>query len=203
MYIFVKNNKTTEQQITAMEKLNLQTTRLKIRHLKQADLTNFHAYRSNPEVTKYQGFDVMTRQQALEFIKDNATKHFGKAGEWVQYGIENLETKQLIGDCAIKLDQYNTKIAEIGITISPLNQKKGYAKETVLSIVTFLFEQKEIHRVVEIVDAANTASINLLKSTGFRQEGHFIENIFFKGKWGSELQFAMLKREWNNKTNKQ
>jgi ribosomal-protein-alanine N-acetyltransferase len=80
-----------------MEILNIQTTRLNIRHLKLSDLTSFHIYRSNPEVTKYQGFDVMTMEQAEGFIKNNSTKHFGKAGEWVQYGIENSETRQLIG----------------------------------------------------------------------------------------------------------
>ena len=180
-----------------METLNIQTPRLNIRHLKLSDLTDFHIYRSNPEVTKYQGFDVMTIEQAEQFINDNSTKQFGIAGEWVQYAIENIETRQLIGDCAIKLDQYDTRIAEIGITISNLEQKKGFAKEVLLGILTFLFDKKEIHRVVEIVDAENIASINLLKSTGFNQEGHFIENIFFKGKWGSEFQYAMLQREWN------
>jgi len=179
-----------------MEILNIQTKRLNIRHLELSDLSDFHFYRSNPEVTKYQGFDFMTIKQAEEFIKDNSTKHFGKAEEWVQYGIENSTTRQLIGDCAIKLDKYDTRIAEIGITISHLEQKKGYAKEVLLGILSFLFDTKEIHRVVEIVDAENVASINLLKSTGFKQEGHFIENIFFKGKWGSEFQYAMLKREW-------
>lgn len=182
-----------------METLNIQTTRLNIRHLKLSDLTDFHIYRSNPEVTKYQGFDVMTIEQAEQFINDNATKHFGNAGEWVQYGIENIETGQLIGDCAIKLDQYDTRIAEIGITISNFEQKKGFAKEVLLGILSFLFDKKEIHRVVEIVDTENIASVNLLKSTGFKQEGHFIENIFFKGKWGSEFQYAMLKREWNDR----
>ncbi|PKP02357.1 MAG: N-acetyltransferase [Bacteroidetes bacterium HGW-Bacteroidetes-6] len=182
-----------------MEILNIETKRLKIRHLGLSDISDFYIYRSNPEVTKYQGFDTMTKEQAEEFIKVNSTKRFGKAGEWIQYGIENIETKQLIGDCAIKLDQYDTRIAEIGITISQHEQKKGFAKEVLLGILTFLFDTIKIHRVVEIVDAENVASINLLKSTGFRQEGHFIENIFFKGKWGSEFQFAMLKREWDNK----
>lgn len=181
-----------------MEKLNIITHRLNIRHLELADLSGFHVYRSNPEVTKYQGFDVMTMEQADTFIKNNAEKHYGKAGEWVQYAIENKETGKLIGDCAIKPDQYDTRIAEIGITISHLEQKKGYAKEVILAILTFLFDTKQIHRVVETVDAENTTSINLLKSIGFRQEGHFIENIFFKGKWGSEFQYAMLKREWDN-----
>ena len=182
-----------------MEILNIHTTRLNIRHLELSDLSDFHIYRSNPEVTKYQSFDVMTIEQAEEFIKDNSTRHFGKAGEWVQYGIENCETRKLIGDCAIKLDQYDTRIAEIGITISHLEQKKGYAKEALIGILTFLFDTKEVHRVVEIVDTENIASLNLLKSTGFRQEGHFIENIFFKGKWGSEYQYAMLKREWDSR----
>ena len=182
-----------------MEIINIQTARLTIRHLELSDLSNFHIYRSNPEVTKYQGFDVMTIEQAEQFINDNSTKHFGNAGEWVQYGIENIETRQLIGDCAIKLDQYDTRIAEIGITISNLEQKKGFAKEVLLGILIFLFDKKEIHRVVEIVDAENIASINLIKSIGFKQEGHFIENIFFKGKWGSEFQYAMLKREWDNR----
>jgi [ribosomal protein S5]-alanine N-acetyltransferase len=178
---------------------NIQTARLNIRHLELSDLSDFHVYRSNPEVTKYQGFDVMTIEQAEEFIKDNLTRPFGKAGEWVQYGIENSETGKLIGDCAIKLDRHDTRIAEIGITISHLEQKKGYAKEVLLGILTFLFDTKEIHRVVEIVDVENIASINLLKSTGFKQEGHFIENIFFKGKWGSEFQYAMLKRDWDER----
>lgn len=181
-----------------MEKLKITTQRLNIRHLELTDLSDFHVYRSNPEVTKYQGFDVMTVEQADAFIKRNSVKFYGKAGEWVQYAIENKATEKLIGDCAIKLEQNDIRIAQIGITISHLEQKKGYAKEALLAMLTFLFESKEIHRVVEIVDAENTASINLLKSIGFRQEGHFIENIFFKGKWGSEFQYAMLKREWDS-----
>jgi ribosomal-protein-alanine N-acetyltransferase len=182
-----------------METLKLTTRLLNIRNLKPTDLSDFFMYRSNPDVTKYQGFDVMTIEQADEFIKGQLDKEFGKAGEWVQYGIENQATGKLIGDCAIKLDQYDTRIAEIGITISHLEQKKGYAKEVLLGILAFLFDTKEIHRVVEIVDTENSASINLLKSTGFKQEGHFIENVFFKGKWGSEFQYAMLKREWDDK----
>ncbi|MBX2931339.1 MAG: GNAT family N-acetyltransferase [Chitinophagaceae bacterium] len=179
-----------------MEILKIQTTRLFIRHLTLLDLSDFHSYRSDADVTKFQGFDIMTIEQCEDFIKKNSTKYFGNAGEWVQYGIESKEKGKLIGDCAIKLQQNDTRIAEIGITISPSEQRKGFAKEVLNGILNFLFETKNIHRVVEIVDAKNIASIKLLNSIGFKQEGHFIENIFFKGKWGSEFQFAMLKREW-------
>ncbi len=178
-----------------MEKLNINTQRLLIRNLRPTDLENFHIYRSNPEVTKYQGFDVMTIEEAEKFIDSQKDKLFGKPDEWVQYGIENKATQQLIGDCAIKLED-DPRIAQVGITISYLEQRNGFAKEVFSGILSFLFDTKEVLRVVETVDAKNLASINLLKSTGFREEGHFIENIFFKGEWGSEYQYAMLKREW-------
>ena len=141
----------------------------------------------------------MIIEQAVDFISSNEVKTFGKAGEWVQFGIENKATKKLIGDCAIKFDQDDIRIAEIGITISHLEHKNGFAKEAFIGILTFLFDTKEIHRIVEIIDAENRPSIKLLESIGFRQEGFFVENVFFKGKWGSEFQYAMLKREWDER----
>ncbi|MCF8247610.1 MAG: GNAT family N-acetyltransferase [Saprospiraceae bacterium] len=182
-----------------MQKLRIDTERLQIRNLKTADLADFHFYRSNPEVTKYQGFDVFTLEQAADFINGQLDKAFGEAGEWVQYAIEKKSTGKLIGDCAIKLDQHDIRIAEIGITISHAEQQKGYAKEALIAILNFLFGIDDFHRVTERVDADNIASINLMKSIGFRQEGHFIENLFFKGKWGSEFQYAMLRKEWEQR----
>ena len=179
-----------------MNKLKIKTNRLFIRNLKLSDLDNFHRYRCNPEVTQYQGFEVMDKDQCETFIQSQEHQLFGKAGEWVQYGIENISSQQLIGDCAIQLQKDDPRIAEIGITISHFEQRKGFAKEAMLGILSFLFEEKKLHRVKEIVDAENIASVKLLESIGFRREGHFIENIFFKGKWGSEYQYAMLHWEW-------
>ncbi len=176
--------------------MNINSERLLIRNLRSSDLEDFIFYRSNPEVTKYQSFEPMTINSANNFIQSQQNKSFGKPGEWVQYAIENKETKKLIGDCAIKLEETDIRIAEVGITISHTEQKKGYAKETLKSILTFLFSIDDFHRVVEIVDTENEASIKLLESIGFRKEGHFIENIFFKGKWGSEFLYAMLKKDW-------
>jgi RimJ/RimL family protein N-acetyltransferase len=179
-----------------MEKLIITTSRLTIRNLRSTDLPDFHRYRSDPEVTKYQGFDVFSLEQAKGFIDEQSVKEFGFPGEWMQFGIENKASGRLIGDCAIKIDKYDNRLAEIGITISPDEQQKGFARETMLGILEYLFSREDFHRVTEIVDAENVASIQLLKSLGFREEGHFIENIFFKGKWGSEYQFAMLRKDW-------
>ncbi|KXO00066.1 GCN5 family acetyltransferase [Aequorivita aquimaris] len=181
-----------------MKKLKINTPRLIIRSLKMSDLLEFHFYRSNPQVTKYQGSGVLTMAQAKMFIDEQVGKKFGQPGQWVQYGIENKQTEKIIGDCAIKLEQNDIRIAEIGITISHPEQQKGYAKETMLGILNFLFTINDFHRVKETVDVENIASIKLLESIGFKKEGHFVENIFFNGKWGSEYQYAMLRNEWES-----
>jgi [ribosomal protein S5]-alanine N-acetyltransferase len=172
------------------------TRRLKIRNLRESDLDDFHLYRSNPKVTKYQGFDTYTREQAKSFITEHQNKLLIIPGEWIQFAIENIGSRQLIGDCAIYLHPSDSRTAELGISISHLHQRQGYAKETMLGLMNFLFSKKGIHRIEETVDAENLASIRMMESLSFRKEAHFIENIFFKGKWGSECQYAMLRREW-------
>ena len=32
-----------------------------------------------------------------------------------------------------------------------------------------------------------------------RREGHYLQNVWFKGAWGDEYQYAMLRSEWNGK----
>jgi len=172
------------------------TDHLIIRALQIEDLKDFHQYRSNPEVTKYQGFDVMTVEEAEKFIFQNSKKKYGKPGEWVQYAIAKKDTNQLLGDCAIQLKGQDHRIAEMGITISHLHQKQGYAKEAIKGILVFLFEEKGLHRVIARFGEDNIASMKVLESLNFRREGYFLENVFFKGAWDSEYQYAMLRKEW-------
>jgi RimJ/RimL family protein N-acetyltransferase len=56
---------------------------------------------------------------------------------------------------------------------------------------------RKFRDVVAECDVRNTASFSLLARLGFRREAHLIENIWFKGAWGSEFHYAMLEQEWN------
>jgi RimJ/RimL family protein N-acetyltransferase len=55
------------------------------------------------------------------------------------------------------------------------------------------------HRVAAITDAENSPAAALFRGLGFRQEAHLVENLWFKGRWGSELVFALLRREWESR----
>ena len=181
-----------------MQKLLIETERLLIRDLRLSDLDDFHFYRSNEDIAKYQGFYVMDLKKAKEFIIEQKDRSFGEPGQWVQYGIENRSTQKLIGDCAIRLDENNIQVAEIGITISHLHQRNGFAKEAMRGIFSFLFNTQNVQRIVETVDVENLASIKLMESLGLQKEEHSLEKIFFKGKWSHEIQYSIVKSEWNS-----
>jgi len=174
----------------------IRTRRLKIRKLRESDLEDFHAYRCDPEITRYQGFDTFDLQEAMDFIRKQQDKSIDIPGEWVQYGIEHISKRKLVGDCAIHLQIKDSLTAELGITISGRNQRKGYAREAMSGLMDFLFRVKGVCRIVETVDAENLASIRMLKSLSFRQDGELMENIFFKGKWTNEYRFILKKEEW-------
>jgi len=168
--------------------------------MQASDLDAFHGYRSDPVVARFQGYDSMTKDDAAKFIEKQIDRPFGEPGQWVQYAITLRTNDVLLGDCAIRLDADDTRIASIGITIAPSFQQHGYATEVVAGIMHFLFTEQACHRIVETVIEGNTASISLLEDLGFRREGHFIEDYFSKGKWVNEFQYALLKREWEIQT---
>jgi hypothetical protein len=116
---------------------------------------------------------------------------------WMKYVLQNKVSNQRIGDCAFKLRKNETGVAEMKVNISPLEQRKGYAKETSSALISFLFEKASVNRIVKIANAQDEAAIALLKSLGFKEEEQFIDSVFSDGKWGSEYQFALLKSEWD------
>jgi RimJ/RimL family protein N-acetyltransferase len=89
--------------------------------------------------------------------------------------------------------------AEIGFSFARAHQGQGFAAEAVARLLAYLFGDLGLHRVVAVTDVGNLAATRLLERLGLRREGTFVENIWFKGAWGSEFSYAMLHREWARK----
>ena len=177
--------------------LILETPRLILRPFQDSDLEVFAAYRSDPEVARYQGWDApYSADKAMEFIAEMKHKQPATQSEWYQFAIELRQSRQLVGDCAFHLLDGDPHQAEIGFTLARQYQRRGYAAEAVTRLLDYLFRDLNLHRVIASCDVDNHASARLLERMGMRCEGHFIENIWFKGSWGSEYLYALLQREW-------
>ena len=179
----------------------LETNRLFLRQFQDSDLEPFFVYRNDPEVAKYQGWDVpYSREKALEFVAEMKAKKPDLEGEWFQAAIGERETQEMVGDAAYFIKKDDPQ-AYIGCTIARPHWRNGYGIEATRCLLDYLFGHLGLHRVIAITDVDNTASFSVLDHIGFRREGHFIENLMFKGQWASEYHYAMLKREWEKLTN--
>ncbi|MEI8411361.1 MULTISPECIES: GNAT family N-acetyltransferase [unclassified Kribbella] len=171
----------------------VRTERLGLRRFTTADAEAFAAYRSAPEVARYQSWDApVSLADALELVQDFEQGDPAVPG-WFQYAID-LDGV-LIGDLGLNLHD-NLMQAELGFTLSPAYQGNGYATEAVRGLLDHLFIERNLHRVSAECDARNTASARLLERVGFRQEGLRRANSWFKGEWTDDLLFGLLRTDY-------
>ena len=177
----------------------IESERLWIRRFKDSDLASFMAYRNDSKVARYQSWDSCDDQEARAFIREMQSAEPGVPGEWFQFAIESKQTQDLIGDCGLRVDEVEPYRAEIGFTLAREYQGKGFASEAVSVLLDYAFDTLGLHRIVAIADCRNAPSVALLERLDLRREGHFLENIWFKGRWADEYLYAVLKDEWLHK----
>ena len=108
----------------------------------------------------------------------------------------------MIGDCAFGIIEDDVRQSELGITLSPHYQGKGYAKEAITCVLTCVFNNSDIERVVMIINRDNSSCIQLVNNLGFNMinpTSGFKETRTNKELFGvkdNELMFSMLRDDW-------
>ena len=172
----------------------LTTPRLHIRPFQRKDLRAFADYRAIDSVARYQSWSNYTYHDALKLFESMDYQSFGAVGEWYQLAIVEPATDQLLGDLALHF--IDEEQMEVGFTLAPQYQGKGLAKAALQTLLDYVFGDLGRHRVIAITDARNTAAYRLLESLLFRREAHYVQNVFFKGAWGDEYAYALLRAEY-------
>lgn len=176
---------------------DLVTARLRLRRFQLGDLDAFVAYRSSAEVARYQSWDApYPRAGGEQLIREMTAQSPDTAGEWFQFALVLRVTGELIGDYAARPGADDPLQTEIGFTIAPAHQGRGYATEAGYRLLDYLFRARGKHRVTASCDPRNVASIGVLEHLGMRREGHLRESTWAKAEWTDDLLYAVLDREW-------
>jgi len=88
------------------------------------------------------------------------------------------------------------KTLEIGYALLPRERRKGYCTEAVKIMVDYLFLSKDIACIQATTDVGNVASQEVLKKTGFQNEGTLRKRFFSNGAWRDTVVFSILREEW-------
>ena len=176
--------------------LPLTSARLVLRQFITTDVAAFAAYRADPLVAQYQGWDTYSLAEAATFIEQQQTQQPGVPGQWCQIALMLRATGALIGDCGLLVHAADARQATVGITLARAYHGQGYATEALTTLVDALFRQAQLHRVVADTDPRNRPSWTLLERLGMRREGHLLQSVWFKGQWADEYLYAILREEW-------
>lgn len=179
----------------------LETERLLLRPLDPVDdVEAVHAYQSLPEVCRYVPFEPRSREEIAERFTDPERVRWAltEPGQALDLAIVLKSSGELIGDAL--LFWHDKTNGEIGYVVHPAHHGHGYATEAANAMLGLAFDPGHglaLHRVTARIDQRNPASAAVLTKLGMRQEAVLVENEWFKGEWSTEIDFAILDREWH------
>jgi len=171
----------------------IETERLILRRLLSTDAIPMFEYRVCPEVCLYQSWLPGSADEVQSLITLMESRDISEG--WFQLAIA-LKDGTLIGDLGIHVLESEPRICELGITLNPLFQSRGYALEALRASINFLFTECGKHRVYASIDPRNHKSLTLFERLGMRKEAHHCKSLWFKNEWVDDVIFAILAEEW-------
>jgi len=178
-------------------RVSFETERLILRRFASDDYQALYDMRSQSEVVKYlYGGPHTPEMTQTELDQRLAMKSFEQDGDKIILAVEEKATGSFVGDLVLILKDKASCQGEVGFVFNPHHHGKGYGYEATRKLIQFSFDHIGLHRIIGRCDPRNTASAGLLRKLGMNQEAHFVENVWAKGEWASELVFAIRHSEW-------
>jgi RimJ/RimL family protein N-acetyltransferase len=175
----------------------METRRLMLRPFEAADFDGLFAIHSRPDVARYLYWEPRTEEEVRAVLEKKINGRVMRSeGDSFSFAVILKATGQAVGDVSLLWVNAQHGTGEIGFAFHPDHQGQGYATEAARVVLQLAFEELKLHRVIGRLEARNTASARVLEKLGMRREGHLVENEYVKGEWQSELDYAILDREW-------
>ncbi len=145
----------------------LVTERLLLRRSVPEDAETISAYRSDPEVHRYQGWRRTDVASVHAEIEEMAAREPGDPG-WVQLSVIERASGRLVGDVGLCGVEGEPGVVKVGYTIAPAFQGRGYGTEALRALVAFAFDVLGAEVVRAYADAENLASHRVAEKVGLR-----------------------------------
>lgn len=178
--------------------------RLIFREFKEEDFDLLYDLFSKKEVMKYTFYDYYTDKADLKpyftSILANNQKKEGR-GSYEFAIIDPLENRFAgIGDIVIDRKNDAGGYGEIGYILNPEFWGKGYGTETANKLLEIGFREIGLHRLYAKCNVNNNGSRKVMEKAGMIREGELREVRFKNGTWENEYLYAILVREWEERS---
>ena len=172
----------------------IESARVLVRPLKEADLPSLLAINADAEVVKHLGHPPWQSIADAEAWFARVSKHQA-AGSALEFVIVERQTHEVIGRCGLfEYDAANAQ-ASLGYILSRTCWRQGYMREALTSLIVHAFSTIRLRRLEAMVEATNTASTALLLRLGFTQEGVLRERWVSPNGFIDAKVFGLLSHE--------
>jgi len=138
----------------------LVTERLHLRRSRPEDAETISAYRRDPEVHRYQGWERTDPEGIRAEIEEMVGRAPGKPGGWVQLSVLERASERLVGDVGFSRVDGEPGVIKVGYTMAPTFQGRGYGTEAMRALA------EERVRVVLASLTPNQRDVLLLRILG-------------------------------------
>jgi [ribosomal protein S5]-alanine N-acetyltransferase len=174
----------------------IETARLRLRPLVEADVAAHYAVFSDPDVARYWSrepwTDIAQAEESIEVIL--AAREDGSEA---RFGIELLSTGELIGNVGLHHFFAQNRRCEIGYALASKHWGQGYATEALRAAIRHGFDALDLNRIEADIDPRNVGSARVLEKLGFRKEGFMPERWIVFGEFADTVNYGLLKRYWD------
>ena len=156
-------------------KTQLETKRLILRPITEADAQDFFELDSNPEVHKYLGNKPVKTIEESEIMIANILEQY-KTNGIGRLAIIDKVTHNFLGWSGLKYEQNLRKAFnyyDIGYRLKQEYWGKGFATEAAIASLKYGFEDLKLKEICAAADMSNIASNTILKKIGMQASGTF------------------------------
>jgi ribosomal-protein-alanine N-acetyltransferase len=179
----------------AFDQATLQTPRLLLRPLCEADAPAVFATYSDARVGRYLSRPPWRSiEQAHEMIARD--RKALPVGEYLRLGLQRVADGELVGDCCLFNIHQASRRAELGYALNGAYWGQGYMVEALTALLDLAFGPLGFNRLEADIDPRNTPSARSVERLGFRREGHLRQRWIVAGEMSDSWLYGLLADEW-------
>ena len=173
----------------------LTTERLILREITLADVDAIYQLYSDDRVTQYLDIESATTQEEGIELTEFFIKHYEHKNS-IRWAISLHDTPTLIGTIGFNYFDHTAKMTEIGYDLMPTYWRNGIMTEALHAVLDYGFHTLNLHRIEANVTVGNQASMQLLESLKFKEEGTLRDRMFIRGAYHSLTYYGLLQNEY-------
>ena len=157
------------RQITGMVTVPvIETERLILREFREEDFPVYEKLAADPDVMRYLGGKTMSQVEAWRHMAF-MVGHWQLRG-YGYFALEDKATGEFIGRSGFT-NPTGWPGFELGWTIAPWHQRRGFAFEAAQRLLKFAFEELDKDHVISLIHPDNTPSRRVAEKLGEKVEG--------------------------------